>query len=116
MRRWTILTVAIVAEVTATIAMRAAVDNPWWIAVTVTGYVTAFISLAAVLRTGMPIGVVYGIWSAVGVAATAALGALLFGEPFTIVIALGIAMIVGGVVLVETGSHPGDKEVLGATQ
>lgn len=65
----------------------------------------AFVALAAVLRTGMPIGVVYGIWSAAGVAATAVLGAVLFAEPLTFVIALGIAIVIGGVVLVETGSH-----------
>ncbi|MFK4762654.1 hypothetical protein ACI3KS_17130 [Microbacterium sp. ZW T5_45] len=39
------------------------------------------------------------------VAATAILGSMLFAEPFTVMVAIGIAVIIGGVVLVETGSH-----------
>jgi small multidrug resistance pump len=53
----------------------------------------------------MPLGVAYGIWSALGVAATAVLSAFLFDEAFTAVMVLGLALIVGGVVLVENGSH-----------
>ncbi|MEU1525424.1 SMR family transporter [Nocardia rhamnosiphila] len=105
MRKWTILAIAIVAEVAATLALRAAIDHPWWAILTVAGYSGAFAALAAVLRTGMPIGVVYGIWSAAGVAATAILGTVLFAEPFTLLIGLGIAVVIGGVILVETGAH-----------
>ncbi|MFF2267407.1 DMT family transporter [Cellulosimicrobium cellulans] len=108
MNRWVVLAIAIVAEVAATLAMRAAVDNLWWAVLTVVGYAGAFVALAAILRTGMPIGVVYGIWSAAGVSITAILGSLLFAEPFTLLIAVGIAVIVAGVILVETGSHAKD--------
>ncbi|MEB4616485.1 SMR family transporter, partial [Leucobacter sp. M11] len=46
----------------------------------------------------------YGVWSAAGVALTALLGSLLFSEPFSWVMAAGIALIVGGVVLVQSGA------------
>lgn len=109
MKQWIILVGAIAAEVAATLALRAAIENPWWAALTVGGYAAAFIALSALLRQGAPIGVVYGIWAAAGVALTAVLGALLFAEPFTWVIAAGIAIVIAGVVLVETGSHPRDN-------
>jgi small multidrug resistance pump len=103
MKNWAILVGAIALEVAATLALRAAIDNPWWAAVTVAGYAGAFVALSALLRAGAPIGVVYGIWAAAGVALTAILGTLLFSEPFTLLIGIGIAVVIGGVVLVETG-------------
>lgn len=107
MKRWWILAVAIALEVSATLALRAAIDSPWWAIPTVAGYAGAFIALSWLLRMGAPIGVVYGIWAAAGVALTAVIASLIFGEPFTFTIGLGIAIVIAGVVLVETGSgHP----------
>lgn len=103
MRKWMILAGAIVLEVAATLALRAAIDDGWWAVLTVAGYVGAFVALSALLRLGAPIGVVYGIWAAAGVALTAILGAVLFAEPFTLRIGVGIAAVIAGVVLVETG-------------
>lgn len=51
----------------------------------------------------MPLSVAYGVWTAAGVALTAILGKYLFKEPFTWVMALGVALIMGGVLLVEMG-------------
>ncbi|HET6704700.1 DMT family transporter [Amycolatopsis sp.] len=103
MRKWLILAGAIVLEVAATLALRAAIDDAWWAVLTVAGYAGAFVALSALLRKGVPIGVVYGIWAASGVALTAVLGSVLFAEPFTPLIGIGIAAVVVGVVLVETG-------------
>jgi small multidrug resistance pump len=47
--------------------------------------------------------VVYGIWAAAGVALTAVTASVIFAEPFTFKIGLGIAIVMAGVVLVETG-------------
>lgn len=105
MKKWTILAVAIVAEVAAALALRAAIDSPWWTVLAVAGYGGAFIALSALLRAGAPIGVVYGIWAAAGVALTAVLGTVLFDEPFPLLVGIGIAVVIAGVVLVETGSH-----------
>jgi len=103
MKKWSILAVAIALEVTATLALRAAIDQPWWGLVATAGYGGAFVALSALLRLGAPIGTVYGIWAAAGVSLTAIIAAFIFSEPFTWLIAIGIGVVVAGVVLVETG-------------
>ena len=74
---------AIVIEVVATLSLRASQDHSAWLVLVAVGYVGAFVLLTMVLRTGMPVGVAYGIWGALGTAGTAVLAALLFGDPFT---------------------------------
>ena len=106
MNRWTLLGSAIVVEVTGTLALRGAVDRPWLYAVTAVAYSATFFLLVKVLQTGMPLGVAYGVWSALGVAATAVLSSVLFDEAFTSPMVLGLVLIMGGVLLVEVGSHP----------
>ena len=106
MRKWALLGAAIAVEVAATLSLRASQDHSAWLIVVVTGYVSAFALMAAVLRAGMPIGVAYGIWGATGTAATATIAAVVFGEAFTWPLAVGIALIIAGVLLVELGSHP----------
>ena len=56
------------------------------------------------LYRGMPVGVAYGIWSATGVALTAVLAKILFDEPFTWLMGLGVVAIAGGVLLIEIGA------------
>nr|WP_281372966.1 SMR family transporter [Kineococcus aurantiacus] len=100
---------AVLSEVTATLSLRAATTEPLWYGPVVAGYLAAFVLLAAVLRRGMAIGVVYGLWAAAGVVLTALAGAALFAEPLTPLMAAGIALVVAGVLLVELGSrHPGE--------
>lgn len=79
MKKWLILSAAILLEVTATLSLRGAIDNPWWSILAVVGYAGAFVALTAVLAS------------------------LVFGEQFTFTIGLGIAIVIAGVVLVETG-------------
>lgn len=104
MRKWLYLGGAIASEVTATMLLRATVDNPAWTPLVVIGYVLAFFLLGLTLRFGMPIGVAYGIWGAVGVAATCLLGWLIFGEALSALDIVGVALIIVGVMLVESGS------------
>jgi small multidrug resistance pump len=110
--RWLLLAGAIVTEVTGTLALRGALDHPWLYAVTGAGEVTSFFLLVKVLQSGMPLGVAYGVWSALGVAATAVFSSLLFGEAFTGPMVFGLLLIVGGVVLVEAGSHPASEPAI----
>lgn len=96
---------AIATEVGATLSLRASQDHSAWLVVVVAGYIAAFVLLTAVLRAGMPVGVAYGIWGAVGTAGTAVLAAALFGDPFTWPIVAGIGLIIAGVLLVEIASQ-----------
>ncbi len=109
MQKWTLLTAAIGSEVAGTVALRAFQDDGRWIALVVPGYLASFVFLARVLRAGMPVGVAYGIWGACGTALTAVLGTVIFGEPFTMLILVGIVLIIGGVLLVELGSHRAEQ-------
>lgn len=111
MRKWALLAAAIVIEVAATLSLRASQDHSAWLVVVVAGYVGAFVLLTLVLRTGMAVGVAYGIWGALGTAGTAVLAAMIFGDRFTWPIAAGIGLIIAGVLLVEFGSqHAAEAE------
>jgi small multidrug resistance pump len=100
------LALAIVLEVGGTLSLRMAAHHGWkWIPPVVVGYALAFTMLSLTLQSGMTVGVAYGIWTAVGVALTALAGRILFKEPFTWVMGLGVALIIGGVLLVELGSQ-----------
>lgn len=103
--RWLLLGGAILSEVSGTLALRAAIDHPGWYALVATGYSASFLLLALVLRRGMPVGVAYGIWAACGVAITAVAAAVLFADPLNWVMGVGFVAIIGGVLLIETGSH-----------
>ncbi len=112
MKKWLMLAAAIGAEVAATLALKAALGHPAWYALVAGGYAAAFAFLAVCLRLGLKIGVAYGIWGAGGVTATAVLSAVIYGEPLTTLMGLGVALIIAGVLTVELGSqraarHPG---------
>ena len=102
---WAYLALAIVAEVTATMSLKVVAEGRRsWVAGVVAGYVTAFAMLSLGLRAGLALGVAYGIWAAAGVAATAVLSRLIFREPLTRLMGAGIALIIGGVLLIELGA------------
>lgn len=105
MRTWVLLLGAILTEVTGTLALRASQDRGLWLVLVVAGYGASFTLLTRVLRAGMPVGVAYGIWGALGTAVTAVAAALIFDDPFTGPVMLGIGLIIAGVLLVELGSH-----------
>lgn len=60
------------------------------------GYAGAFAALTFVLRVGVGVGVAYGIWAAAGVALTAILATVIFGDPLTVLVGAGIALVIGG--------------------
>lgn len=107
---WPPLLVAIALEVSATLALRAAegFTHPLWLIVVAIGYSGSLWLLSIVLDRGMPVGVAYGIWSAIGVVLTAVLGTVLFGELLGPVQIVGVGVIVVGVLLVKLGSHARD--------
>ena len=113
-RSWWLLAGAIVTEVTGTLALRGALDHPVLYAVTAVGELASFYLLIKVLQAGMPLAVAYGVWSALGVAATALLSSVFFDEAFTSPMVVGLVLIVGGVVLVEAGSHVDDDLAVAA--
>jgi small multidrug resistance pump len=100
---WLALAGAIIVEVFATLSLRASdgFRKRAWIAPIIAGYLVSFYLLWLSLGLGMPVGIAYGVWSACGVALVALIARVLFGEPLTGVMVLGIALIIGGVLTIE---------------
>ena len=95
-----LLALTIALEVFATTSMKLASTRPIWHLGTVVGYGSCFSVFPLVLRK-MPLGVAYAIWSGVGTALTALIGASLFGEALSTQKVGALAVIVAGVVLLE---------------
>jgi small multidrug resistance pump len=101
---WLALAGAILVEVFATLSLRASdgFRKRAWIAPVILGYLASFYLLWVSLALGMPVGIAYGVWTACGVALVALIARVLFKEPLTWVMVLGIALIVAGVLTIET--------------
>ncbi|QGH68474.1 multidrug efflux SMR transporter [Pseudactinotalea sp. HY158] len=103
---WAFLVAGIVFEVAGTVALRLAIDRGrGWYAMVAVGYLLAFTLVSLALGEGMPLGVAYGIWTATGVALTAVLSMVLFREPLTRLMAVGIGLVAAGVLLIELGAR-----------
>lgn len=101
------LALAIVGEVIATTFLKFTSGEraQWWAyGVVVVGYVFAFAMLSQSLARDVPLGIAYGIWAGVGVVLVAVVSWLVFQESLTWVQLVGMALVVGGVVLLELGS------------
>ena len=99
------LATAIVAEVVATSALKSSAGFSKLLPsiVVVAGYGTAFYFLSLTLRT-MPIGIVYAVWSGVGVALISVIGWLVFKQSMDLAAIIGITLIVLGVVILNVFS------------
>lgn len=99
------LALAIVSEISATVSLKLSDGFSKVVPsiVVVIGYVAAFFFLSQALKRGMAIGVAYGIWSAIGVAAVATIGALFLDERLTLIQVGGIALVILGVLALELG-------------
>jgi small multidrug resistance pump len=103
--QWLFLAGAIIFEVIGTICLRmAATGQRAYYAAVAVGYLLAFTFLTLTLGEGLGLGVAYGIWAASGVALTAIASKALFQEPLTPLMMGGVALIIGGVLLVEIGA------------
>ena len=106
---WAALAGAIFFEVIGTIALRASEGfrkQIWIIPVTI-GYLASFYLLWLTLALGMHVGIAYGVWTACGVALVAVAARVLFREPLTWLMGLGIALIVAGVLTIEVAGAAG---------
>jgi small multidrug resistance pump len=99
---WLLLCIAIVLEVVATSALKASdgFTRLWPSVLVVTGYGAAFYALSITLRT-MPVGVVYAVWSGVGVVLITLMGWLLFAQKLDLPAFIGIALIASGVIVLN---------------
>lgn len=100
------LALAIICEVTATFFLQRSMQFTRLLptlAMTVL-YAAAFFFLAQALRD-MPLGVAYAIWAGLGIVLTALVGWTVFHQALDGAAMVGIAMIVGGVVVMQAFSQ-----------
>ncbi|MEV4128910.1 multidrug efflux SMR transporter [Nocardia sp. NPDC049707] len=99
------LALAIVSEITATVSLKISDGFSKVVPsiIVVIGYGATFFFLSRALKRGMPIGVAYGIWSAVGVAAIAVIGVLFLDEKLSLIQVGGIGLVTIGVLALELG-------------
>ncbi|MDQ1583030.1 MAG: small multidrug resistance pump [Microbacteriaceae bacterium] len=102
------LALAIVTEVIATTFLKftSGENAKWWAYVVVAvGYIASFVALAQALARGVPLGIGYAIWAAVGVALIALISWVLFKEALSWVQVIGIVLVISGVGLLELGGE-----------
>lgn len=100
------LAAAILAEVVATSALKAAdgFTRLWPSLLVIAGYAAAFWFLTHVVRT-VPVGIAYAVWSGMGVVLVALIAAVVYRQIPDLAAVLGMAMIVGGVVVIQLFSR-----------
>jgi small multidrug resistance pump len=104
---WLLLLTAISTEVASTAALPRthSFRDPLWTTLVLAGYAISIWLLALVIRH-IPVSVTYAIWSGLGTAGIALVGVLVLGERLDLVKAGALAMIIGGVVILNLhGAH-----------
>lgn len=102
-----LLALAIGCEVCATSCLKLTdgYTRLWPTVAVAVGYVLSFVFLGRAL-TRIPVSLAYAVWSGVGTAAVAAIGATAFGEHLGRLQWAGIALVVAGVVVLNLrGAH-----------
>jgi small multidrug resistance pump len=106
MNAWAYLSLAILAEVIATSALKASsgFSQLWPSIIVVTGYGIAFYCLSLALRS-VPLGIAYAIWSGAGTALIALIGVVLYKQKLDAAAICGIGLIVAGVLVLNLFSR-----------
>ena len=99
------LAIAIVGEVVGTAALKATEEFTRLIPslIVIVGYGTAFFFLTLALRT-IPVGIAYALWAGIGIVLISAASWVLYKQTLDAPAIIGIALIAGGVVVINTFS------------
>lgn len=99
---WLYLFLAIILEVTATIALKTSenFNNTLPSIITVVAYCTSFYFLSLTLKT-LPVGVAYAVWSGFGMAAISVIGYFMFKQELDLAGVIGIVLIIVGVLILN---------------
>ncbi|KIN65076.1 Multidrug resistance efflux protein, SMR family protein [Sulfitobacter noctilucicola] len=97
---------AILTETLGTTALQASqqFSRLWPSLATVVFYGMSFYFMSYALRA-MPVGIVYAIWSGLGIVLIAGIGFVLFGQKLDLAAVLGLAMIIAGIVVIHLFSN-----------
>ncbi len=102
MQVYVLLFLAIMAETVGTMGLQASQQftrmGPT--ALSVASYAVAFYFLGLTLKF-MPVGIVYAVWSGLGIVLIALMGYVLFSQRLDLPAMLGIALIVAGILVIS---------------
>ncbi|GIV70185.1 DMT family transporter [Caldilinea sp.] len=106
MKAWLLLMGAIIAEVTATTALRASdgLSRLGPTLIVIVGYSISFYLLSLTLRT-IPIGIAYAIWSGIGLVLITLSARFFFGQELDAPALIGMGLILAGVVIMNLFSR-----------
>ncbi|RBP90039.1 multidrug resistance protein EbrB [Cytobacillus firmus] len=106
MRGYIYLTISIAGEIFATTMLKLSDGFTVLLpsAGVMFGYALSFYCLSLCLNT-VPLSLAYAIWSGAGTALTALIGAILWGEAFSSLKILGIILIIGGIIALNSSSN-----------
>lgn len=102
-----LLLMAIATEVAATTALprTAGFRDPFWSGAVIGGYAVSIWLLALVVQR-LPVSTAYAVWSGVGTAVVAVIGAVWLGESWDPIKVAALGMIVAGVIVLNLqGAH-----------
>ncbi|OWU73197.1 multidrug efflux SMR transporter [Phaeobacter sp. 22II1-1F12B] len=93
---------AVLAETVGTSALQASQQFTrfWPSLIVVVSYAISFFLLSMTLKV-MPVGVVYAIWSGLGIMFIAIIGWVLFRQSLDLPAVIGLCMIIGGICIIQ---------------
>ena len=102
MQVYVYLCLAIMAETVGTMGLQAShqFTRMGPAVLSVASYAVAFYFLALTLKF-MPVGIVYAVWSGLGIVLIALMGYVLFSQRLDLPAMLGIALIVAGILVIS---------------
>ena len=97
-----ILLLAVAAETIGTTALQASQQftRLWPSVIVVIAYALAFYLLSLTLKI-MPVGIMYAIWSGLGIVFIAIIGFAVFGQKLDLPAILGISLIIAGILVIN---------------
>jgi small multidrug resistance pump len=100
------LILAVMAETVGTTALQASqqFNRLGPSILVVVGYAISFWLLSMTLRT-MPVGIVYAVWSGLGIVFIAAIGFVVFGQRLDLPALAGLALILTGIAVIHLFSQ-----------
>ena len=100
------LTIAIIAEVIATSALKASQGFSVLMPsiITILGYVVALFFLSLTLKT-IPVGIAYAIWSGAGIVLISTIGWIFFKQNLDLAAIIGLGLMLGGIIVINVFSN-----------
>lgn len=103
MKNWLFLSIAIVCEVIATSSLKSSDGFTKLMPsmLVVVGYAAVFYFLSLTLKV-IPVGIAYALWSGLGIVLISAVAWVLYGQKLDMWGVLGMALIISGIVVLNT--------------